>query len=139
MESADHSTVKLQAAWLSGHTDGLIVLTGGERGPVGSLLIEHADIAEQRLLVLKAIFPDHLYVELQRHHDHNQAVENGLIELAYRHDLPLVATNDAYFATKDDFEAHDALLAIAAGTLMSEDDRRRLTPDYCLRSQKEMI
>lgn len=139
MESPDSSTARLQMSWLVGHTDGLIVLTGGERGPVGAMLTEHADIAEQRLLILKELFADRLYVELQRHHNYNQAVETRLIELAYQHDLPLVATNDAYFATRDDFEAHDALLAIAAGALMSEDNRRRLNPDYCLRTQSEMI
>ena len=54
--------------------------------------------------------------------------EPAVIDLAYRFDLPLVATNEPFFPKADDFEAHDALLAIAEGRLLSADDRRRLTP-----------
>ena len=41
--------------------------------------------------------------------------EEGLVDLAYAHDLPLVATNNAYFPDREFYEAHDALLCIAAG------------------------
>ncbi len=41
--------------------------------------------------------------------------EPGLVDLAYAHDLPLVATNNAYFPDRDFYEAHDALLCIARG------------------------
>ncbi len=139
MESPDHSAVTLHPDWLADRTDGLIALAGGERGPIGSVITEHPALAEQRLLHLKRLFEDRLYVELQRHERYDRTIEAQMIALAYQHDLPLVATNDAYFATKDDFEAHDALLAIAAGALLSEDNRRRLSVDYCLRPQREMI
>ena len=46
-----------------------------------------------------------------------QRIEAGLLDLAYAHDLPLVATNDVFFADRSMFEAHDALLCIAGGTL----------------------
>src|SRR5690606_35597838 len=58
--------------------------------------------------------------------------------LAYEHDLPLVATNEAFFPKRDDFEAHDALVAIAEGSVIASDDRRRLTPDNYLKTQAEM-
>ena len=54
--------------------------------------------------------------------------------LPIAHDLPLVATNEAFFPTRDDFEAHDALIAIAEGSVIAVDDRRRLTPDNYLKS-----
>ena len=78
---------------------GLICLTGGPRGPVGRLLAEgQTDAAEALLTNLMAAFPGRLYIELMRHDEAAEAAsEPDLIDLAYRHDLPLVATNDAYF------------------------------------------
>ena len=52
--------------------------------------------------------------------------------------MPLVATNEAYFPKRDTFEAHDALLCIAEGRYVAEDDRRRLSPDHWLKPQAEM-
>ena len=65
-------------------------------------------------------------------------LEAATVDLAYRHDLPLVATNEAFFLSRDDFEAHDALIAIAEGAVIAMDDRRRLTPDNHLKTQAEM-
>ena len=64
--------------------------------------------------------------------------EPGLIDLAYRHDLPLVATNDAYFPDRDFYEAHDALLCIAQGRVVADQDRKRLTPHHYFRPAQEM-
>ena len=65
-------------------------------------------------------------------------IEPALVDLAYKQDLPLVATNEAFFATRDMFEAHDALICIAAGAYVSQTDRRRLTPEHFLKSADEM-
>ena len=53
-------------------------------------------------------------------------------------DFPLVATNEPYFATSDDYEAHDALLCIAGGRLIAETDREQLTPDHRFKTRAEM-
>src|SRR5204862_4676678 len=57
---------------------------------------------------------------------------------AYTKGLPLVATNEPYFATTDDYEAHDALLCIAGGRLIAETDRDQLTPDHRFKTRAEM-
>ena len=49
-----------------------------------------------------------------------------------------VATNEAFFPSADDYEAHDALLCVAGGTYVSERERRRLTPEHRLKSAAEM-
>lgn len=91
--------------------EGVICLTGGPRGPIGAALRDdRKDLAETRLLTLKALFGDRLYVELERMAGYDRGIEHGTIELAYRHDLPLVATNEAFFSSREDFEAHDALI-----------------------------
>ncbi|MED5573088.1 MAG: DNA polymerase III subunit alpha, partial [Pseudomonadota bacterium] len=65
-------------------------------------------------------------------------IENDLIDLAYRHNIPLVATNEAFFTSEDMFEAHDALLCISEGVPLSKHDRRRATPDHRFKSAEEM-
>ncbi|HVW56072.1 MAG TPA: DNA polymerase III subunit alpha [Rhizobiaceae bacterium] len=132
--------VHIRSTWLEAHAEGIICLTGGERGPIGRALREdHRALAEQRLTFLEQTFGDRLYVELQRHGRYNRGVEQAQIELAYAHALPLVATNEAFFLKREDYEAHDALLAIAEGTVIAVDERRRLTPDHYLKSQQEMV
>jgi DNA polymerase-3 subunit alpha len=119
---------------------GLLCLTGGPKGPVGGLLAEgQTEAAEAVLAELAEAFPNRLYIELMRHGLPEEArSEPGLIELAYRHRLPLVATNDAYFPDRDFYEAHDALLCIAQGTAVADADRERLTPFHYFRSAAEM-
>ena len=81
---------------------GLIALTGGPEGPVDQALqAGNEDLAGQRLEKLVAAFGDRLYVELQRHSvDEEKTVEPSLLALAYRLQVPLVATNQPYFATQ---------------------------------------
>ncbi|MGH7099081.1 MAG: DNA polymerase III subunit alpha, partial [Stellaceae bacterium] len=126
---------------LAAAADGLLCLAGGTGGPVvGRLVAEgQTDAAETLLLRLAAAFPDRLYVELMRHGAPTEArAEDGLIALAYRHGLPLVATNDAYFPDAGFYEAHDVLLCIAAGTVQSDPERRRATPHHHFRPAAEM-
>jgi DNA polymerase III subunit alpha len=52
--------------------------------------------------------------------------------------VPLVATNEAYFAKSSDYAAHDALICIAEGEVLITEDRRRLTPEHYFKSQSEM-
>jgi len=130
----------IQAAWLDdGLAEGMIVLTGGSSGPINHILAaENPDRALKRLDILHAAFADRLYIELQRHKFYNQAIEQRLIDLAYKKGFPLVATNEAFFLKSEDYEAHDALLAIAEGKVVSVGERRRVTADHYLKNGQEM-
>ncbi len=123
------------------HADGLILLTGGVAGPVGQALVAgDMTLARARLQTLKAGFADRLYVEVQRHDMPEEiATEPDMVALAYELDLPLVATNEPFFAHRDDYEAHDALICISEGRVLVEDDRRRLTPEHCFKTRAEML
>ncbi|WP_341702498.1 DNA polymerase III subunit alpha [Ferrovibrio sp.] len=125
---------------LAAASEGVICLTGGPSGPVARLLAEgQADEARRQIERLKGIFPGRLYVELQRHGWAIESkTEEAQIDLAYALDLPLVATNDCYFSDESMYEAHDALLCIAEGTYVGEQDRRRVTPDHRFKSAEEM-
>lgn len=125
---------------LEENSAGLIVLTGGPDGPVDRALKNgQQDQALERLKFLEKTFGNRLYVELQRHGlPDERRVEPQLIELAYRRGLPLVATNECYFASPSDYEAHDALLCIAEGRYVVEDGRRRASPEHYLKSASDM-
>lgn len=128
------------SSWLNGLSDGIIALTGGPRGPINfALADDKTERAAERLRFLSSIFGDRLYVELQRHGDYDRVTESKVIELAYDMQLPLVATNEAFFLSRSGYEAHDALLAIAEQQVVSNPDRRRVTPDHYLKTQDEMV
>lgn len=125
---------------IGSHAAGLIALTGGLHGAVGRHLTDGQFAkAEATLLQLAKVFPDRLYVELQRHGlQAEEQIEPSLIDLAYAHDIPLVATNEPFFANEGMYEAHDALLCIAEKSYVSIADRRRLTPEHRFKSAEEM-
>ncbi len=141
LESDPGEPPQIDTADLKTFGDGLIALTGGPAGPVGRRLLEgQFDAAEACLDTLAGIFPGRLYVEIMRHGMAEESrIEERLIDLAHAHDLPLVATNEAYFAEAEFYEAHDALLCIAQGSYVSERDRRRLTPEHRFKSAAEML
>jgi DNA polymerase-3 subunit alpha len=125
---------------LDGHTDGLIALTGGPAGTVGRLIGERRmPAAEAALRRLAALFPDRLYVELMRHEPaEDDRLESALVDLAYDQALPLVATNECFFADETMYEAHDALLCIADGAYVAQQHRRRVTPQHRMKTTAEM-
>ncbi|MCE7030111.1 DNA polymerase III subunit alpha [Jiella avicenniae] len=125
--------------WVEARAAGVVALSGGPLGAIGAAVAaDRGQVARGRLERLAATFGDRLYVELQRQGDFNRRVEADTVALAYEYALPLVATNEPYFACPDDFEAHDALLAVAGNRLVSQEDRRRLSRDHCLKTKAEM-
>src|SRR6266702_6801719 len=140
LETPVHQAPHIKFDWLRGEAEDLIVLTGGPDGPISRAIeADHSVLAAARCERLASLFDDRLYVELQRHGiDRERRIEAGLIDLAYGKGLPLVATNEPYFATTDDYEAHDALLCIASGRLIAETDREQLTPDHRFKTRAEM-
>ncbi len=126
---------------LAKYNEGLIALTGGPDGPIDKLLRDdNRAAARAQLEALKQAFGNRLYVEIQRHGTaEEKRIEPELIKLAYALDLPLVATNQCFFPKREDFDAHDALICIAEGRYVSEDDRRKLTPEHYFKSRKEMM
>jgi len=137
-EPTDPTYVRLAA--VESHREGLIALTGGPQGPIDRALAEgQAGLARERLTRLHRIFNGSLYVELQRHGlKSEEEIEPQLIALAYDLGIPLVATNEVYFATPDDYEAHDALLCIADGRMVTEDNRRRVTREHYFKGEADM-
>jgi DNA polymerase-3 subunit alpha len=140
LETPPNEPPHLKLAWLEGETDGLIALTGGPGGPLDAAIVAgQGSLLDGRADTLARLFGDRLYVELQRHgSDAERMAEVQLIELAYARGLPLVATNAPLFATADDFEAHDALICIAEGKLVADNERRQFTSEHRFKTRAEM-
>jgi len=126
---------------LEEHSQGLIVLTGGVKGSVGRLILNNQLLeAEQLLLDLKHIFNDRLYIELMRHGLSEEIkTEKYFVELAFKHNIPLVATNDVYFLKEDMHEAHEILLCIADGKYINDESRRKSSKDHYFKSSRQMV
>lgn len=121
-------------------TDGLLALTGGTDGLLG-MLIQKGDLgaANELFLKLKTLFPERLYIELMRHGLPQEAItEPVFLEMADTYHTPLVATNHVFFDKPEMFEAHDALLCVAASTYVAETKRRRLTDQHYFKTAAEM-
>ncbi|MEQ9088899.1 MAG: DNA polymerase III subunit alpha [Alphaproteobacteria bacterium] len=140
LETEPGQTPQISLETLADRSAGLIALSGGPRGTVGRLLADGQEArAETVLARLAGIFPGRFYIELMRHQlEIEDRIEPGLLSLAYRHDLPLVATNDVFFRDPDMFEAHDALLCVAEGKYVEDENRRRETLDHWLKPGDQM-
>ncbi|MGC1778000.1 MAG: DNA polymerase III subunit alpha, partial [Xanthobacteraceae bacterium] len=140
LETAQQERPHLKLNWLDGECDGLIALSGGPNGPLDAAIVGgQTALAETRCEALQRLFGDRLYIELQRHGvPAERMAEPALIDLAYARGIPLVATNEPFFAAREDHEAHDALLCIAEAKLIADTDRRQLTVEHRFKSRAEM-
>ena len=140
LKSEDAHDPRIPIDVLTKHTDGIIALTGGPGGPLGQLLLNGQTPAAENLVnELKAAFPDNLYMEIMRHgSDDERNSEDAFLDLAYTHDIPLVATNEAFYPDKSMFEAHDALICIEEKAYVSQTERRHLTTEHYFKSAAEM-
>ena len=125
---------------VAARAEGLILLSGGTEGPVDPLFAAgKAEDGAAALAKMAEAFGDRFYVEIQRHGLASQAAaEPGLVAWAYANDVPLVATNDVYFPEADLYSAHEALLCIADGAFIGQEERRRVTPEHWFKPATDM-
>jgi DNA polymerase III subunit alpha len=127
--------------WIEEAAEGLIALSGGREGDIGrALLADNEALVEQLVVHWQRCFPKRFYVELQRtgRVDEENYLQAAL-NLAAKHFLPIVATNDVRFLVRDDFEAHEARVCIHDGYIIDDAKRPRLySEQQYLRSPEEM-
>ncbi|GAB5457701.1 MAG: DNA polymerase III subunit alpha [Henriciella sp.] len=138
--TSDDGVPRLHKSYFQEQTDGLIVLTGGAKGSVARhLLRDRPGEAKEELVALAKAFPGRCYVEITRHgSEEERQCEQGLLDLAYELDLPIVATHDARFMSRADVQAHDAMMCIANSAYLGQDDRPRVEPEQYLKTQDQM-
>ncbi|WEJ56624.1 DNA polymerase III subunit alpha [Devosia sp. FJ2-5-3] len=138
----ENGFARLKLDWLFPESlSGLICLSGGPEGAIDMPFAQGQDAnALRRLDRLADLFGDRFYIELQRHgRPQELAVEPRLIDYAYRKGVPLVATNEPFFKSAKEYEAHDALLAIAGGSVLAQTERRKLNDQYYFKTRAEMV
>ncbi len=127
---------------LFAHGDGLIVLSGCLSGEISKLLLRgQKEQAHEVARAFKERFGDDFYIEIwkQEHIKEAEIVLPLLIALADQEHIPLVATQDIHYLTKDDSFYHDILLAVQTGNKITDDDRMSLRAgDFSMRSKEEM-
>jgi DNA polymerase-3 subunit alpha len=135
----NNAVIKL--AWLQELSEGLILLSGAQAGPVGQALMQgDTSRAAEIALQLASIFTHRFYLELQRAgrpEDSTHVV--AAVKLASRLSLPVVATHPVQFLTEDDYESHEARVCISEGEILGNQRRvRKFTRDQYFKSSAEM-
>jgi len=99
------------------YKDDLIVLSGNLYGEIPSKILNTGEVqAEEALIWWKETFGDDFYIELMRHGQEDEdRVNQSLVELASKHGVKTVATNNTYYIKKEDAHAHDILLCVKDG------------------------
>jgi len=131
----------IQREWFTGHSNGLIALSGALDGDIGQALVGgHADAAERLAREYQQWFPQRFYIELQRTGQPLQEeCVHASVEFAAHVGLPVVATNAVQFLKADEFEAHEVRVCIQDSRILTDTRRPRLyTPEQYFRSAEEM-
>lgn len=135
---------------LSQHHEGLIASTACIAGEIPYHILKNdLEKAEQKIQDFKNLFGDDFYLELMRHktgyaktdedvYAQQKIVNKELIRLSGKHNVRLIATNDVHFIDAEDAEAHDHLLCINTGKLMSDTNRLKYTKQEFLKTPDEM-
>jgi DNA polymerase-3 subunit alpha len=139
-----HYKPRVDFELLEKYHEGLIVLSGCMRGEIPSLLLkgQHTE-AEKILKEYLRIFKEDFYIEIQRHPDmpELEQLNSELLKLSRKHGVPIVATNDVHYMTKEDAYAQEIMLCIQTQHTMHE-QRRPLSmidvPDFYFKTEAEM-
>jgi DNA polymerase-3 subunit alpha len=115
-------------SWLEEASEGIIVLSGGRHGDIGhALLSNNRMLAEQSLNEWLNYFPNRFYLELQRtNRPEEENYIQAAVDLAQQYSVPVVATNDVRFISRDDFEAHEARVCVHDGYILEDAKRPKL-------------
>ena len=126
---------------LEKYHEGLICCSACLGGSLPQAILRN-DMEEAQNIALwfKEVFGEDYYLEIQTNRLPNQALVNQkLVELSRKLDIPLVATNDAHYSRKEDSYNHEVLLCIQTGKKMTDMDRMKFeTDDFYLKSTEEV-
>ena len=135
---------------LEQHHEGLIVCSACLGGEIPQKIMKGSiQEAEEAILWFKNLMGDDYYLEMQRHethrpdadqtvYEHQVEVNKVLVELAHKHNIKLIATNDVHFVNEEDADAHDRLICLSTGKDLNDPNRMRYTKQEWLKTTAEM-
>ena len=141
IEGQERGVATIHKEWLQGASAGLIALSGGKGGDIGqALLAGNRAAAEAALAEWASLFPGRFYIEVQRTgRPQDEEYLHEAVSLATAAGMPVVATNDAHFLKREDFEAHEARVCIHDGRVLNDPRRPRNYSEWqYLRTPAEM-
>jgi DNA polymerase-3 subunit alpha len=119
---------------------GLILLSGNHHGLFGKLFkLNKLKQIEEAIKELKNIFKDRFYLEIQRHNeDGEENYENFIIKISEIYQIPLIATQEVFYLTKDMYEAHDALVCIGQKNFIDDPNRLRFSDQHFIQNNEDI-
>lgn len=141
---------RIDKALLEKYSEGIIASSACLGGEVPQAFLNNDDAAaEESVLWFKQLFGEDYYLELQRHKTGDpeidsdtfakqEKVNNKLIQIAKKHNIKIIATNDVHFINEEDAEAHDRLICLNTGKDLDDPNRLRYTQQEWFKSQEEM-
>ena len=122
------------------YSEGLIILIGGSRSLISSLILSGNSLEVSFLLQkIENIFKGNAYIEIQRHNEeHEKNLELKLLELSQKFTIPLIATHEVFYLTQDMHEAHDAYVCVGQKTYVNDPKRLKYSDQHYLKSHDEM-
>ena len=122
------------------YSDGIIVLAGGSRSLLSSLILDNNLTESESLIkIIKSSYKDNLYVEIQRHNEvHEEKLEFQLLALSEKFNIPILATHEVFYLNKDMHEAHDAYICVGQKTYVHDIKRLKYSNQHYLKSDSEM-
>ncbi len=122
-------------------SNGLIVLTGSQYDLFGELFkIGKLKEIEETFVMLKEVFKDRFYIEIQRHNEINEKnFEVFLLKQSAKLNIPIIASQEVFYLQKNMAEAHDALICIGEKTFINDINRIRYTDQHYLKPSEELI
>jgi DNA polymerase III subunit alpha len=140
-QNAIRANAVCKLTWLQELSEGLILLSGANAGPLGAALVQGDEArANELALQLATMFPHRFYIELQRAgRPDDEAHVAAAVKLASRMKLPVVATHPVQFLQREDYEAHEARICISEGEILGNARRvRKFTREQYFKSSQEM-
>jgi DNA polymerase-3 subunit alpha len=132
---------------IEAHKEDIIVLSGNLYGEIPSKILNVGENqAEEALIWWKEQFGNDFYLEVMRHHQENENhVNDVLIEFSKKHQIKLIATNNTFYTTEEEADAHDILLCVKDGEKVATPKGRGRgyryglpNNEYYFKSEKQM-
>ncbi len=166
-EAGYHNLIKIVSeAWVDGyyhrprtdhksiekHHEGIIASSACLAGEIPRYIKNgQIDEAEKSIEWFKSVFGDDFYIELMRHEvkdpmqranrdtfKEQKTIEPTLIELARKHNVKIICTNDSHFVDEDNAEAHDRLLCLSTGKDLDDPNRMLYSKQEWFKTREEM-
>jgi DNA polymerase III subunit alpha len=125
---------------LEQYSEGLIVATACLGGEIPQAILQgRPEVAREVARWYQSVFGDDFYLEIQDHGGlEDRLVNVEMARIGAELGIELIATNDAHYLSAGDVEAHDALLCVLTGKLISDEKRLRYTGTEYIKSEAEM-